>query len=96
MLTFAIDFDGTFTACPELWKSFIANVISLGHRVIIVTARQSTPENRSDVGDFLDQNDFKLRVFYTSHSSKIWFMQRQGIKVDIWIDDDPTTLVNGH
>lgn len=38
-LTFGMDFDNTFTACPELFGRFIKDAESLGHCVVLVTAR---------------------------------------------------------
>jgi hypothetical protein len=95
MLTFAIDFDDTLTACPTLWRSFIEQAKSLGHRVYCVTARRDTDENRECVDEWMTDNGIDLHVIYCSLASKIATMERRGIKVDIWIDDDIKSAVHG-
>ena len=50
MLLIAIDFDNTFTANPEMWRS----LIDLGHysqtaRFILVTERNQSHDNAADV-----------------------------------------------
>lgn len=95
-LTFALDFDDTFTACPELWTSFVKQAEELGHTVYIVTARRNTEENRQEIREFLAGAGCDLQMVFSSLGSKIHAMKQRGIKVDIWIDDDPEKLVKGH
>lgn len=95
-LTFALDFDDTFTACPELWAMFINQAKSLGHTVYIVTARRGTTENADIIRDAMFDACCEVSVVFSSLGSKIHAMERRGIKVDIWIDDDPEKLVKGH
>jgi hypothetical protein len=95
-LTFALDFDETFTACPSLWAEFIGKAKAQGHRVLIVTARRATDENHETVNEMLAHWGCQIPVIFTSLGSKIDAMKRRDIKVDIWIDDDPASLVRGH
>jgi hypothetical protein len=95
-LTFAIDFDDTLTACPTLWRPFIEQAKLLGHRVFCVTARRDTDENREDIDEWMIDNAIELHVIYCGLASKIATMERRGIDVAIWIDDDPIKLVKGH
>lgn len=96
-LTIAIDFDDTLTADPVLWGNFISDARSKGHRVLCVTARRSTEENHQEIQEFCDQWDIRhLPVIFSALGSKLSTMERRGIKVDVWIDDDPARLVNGH
>lgn len=86
-VTFALDYDGTYTADPELWLDFIVNAKKNGHRVIVVTMR--TIEEGKSIDDRL-QNE--CQVFCTSRKAKKKFMRMQGIEPNIWIDDNPDWL----
>lgn len=88
-MTIALDYDGTYTADPELWDRFIAAAIRRGHKVIVVTCRRRTDENREDV---------KVEgcpVFFTDLGSKLEYVKKLGCPVDVWIDDDPACVLYG-
>jgi len=73
----ALDYDGTYTADPDLWDSFIAKAQSNGHEVKIVTMRfPSEPIENAPV-----------EVIYTSRKAKY-----NAIPAQIWIDDTPQFL----
>lgn len=102
MLTIAFDFDQTITAAPELLAQWMHFTQALGHRAIVVTQRRDTAENYELVNDWLIENDLEsVPIFMTSLASKLDYMENQrangrvGWKVDLWVDDDPATLVNG-
>lgn len=95
-MTFALDFDDTFTACPQTWRRFINDVESHGHRVMIVTARRETEANVAEVRAALAECELVLPMVFTNLGSKLAAALKRGITVDIWIDDDPTSLVHGH
>lgn len=88
----ALDYDDTYTADPDLWDSFIENAVNSGHRVIVVTCRRDTRENRDEcrVPD-IAWNDH----FFTNLSPKRWYMEDKEISVDIWIDDLPESIKEG-
>jgi len=92
----AIDFDETLTADKDLWGEFIDRCSDFGHRIVCVTARRDTEENREIIGDFLIDANIEIDVYYTALESKVEFMKKRGLKVDIWIDDDPKTCAMGH
>jgi hypothetical protein len=92
----AIDFDDTLTADAELWRDCIAKAISRGHRVICVTARRDTDDNRETIDSWMAEHGIELYTYYTGLASKVDHMQRIGVKVDIWIDDDPRKCALGH
>lgn len=85
-LTIALDYDGTVTADPDLWKTFMKQAKSRRHRVAIVTMRY--PEEA-----ILDSiAAMAWRVIYTSRRAKEEFLTSRGIYVDIWIDDNPNYI----
>ena len=95
-MNIAIDFDDTFTADMVLFGTFIANAKARGHNCYIVTARRQTEENIDTVDYWLSIFKCQVPVIFSELGSKIDAVERRGIKIDIWIDDDPTTLVRGH
>ncbi len=95
-LVFAIDFDDTFTAAPLLFGRFITQARQSGHRVYCVTARRDTDENRDILLDYFEKHGIDIPIIFSNLGSKMWTMEQRGIKVDIWIDDAPYALVNGH
>lgn len=76
----ALDYDGTYTADPELWNKFIANAVECGHDVFCVTMRNALTELILFV---------PMKVYYTNRQAKMDYCKTNGIKVDIWIDDKP-------
>ena len=86
----ALDYDGTFTEDPTLWVSFIAMAQAHGHDVIGVTMRYEFEKNTmlKSYASLLD------RVIFTGRLAKKPFLEAEGIKVDIWIDDRPDFILN--
>ncbi len=92
----AIDFDDTLTMDSELWRSFIRSASVLGHRVVCVTARRDTDDNNETIRSWMESHGIDLRVYYSALGSKVEYMAKRGLKVDIWIDDDPRKCALGH
>lgn len=76
----ALDYDGTYTADPELWGAFIAKARERGHDLVMVTMRR--------IGNEQIENP-PCAVVYTNRRAKAPFMERCGYKIDVWIDDNP-------
>ena len=92
----AIDFDDTLTADAALWRQFIAIARVFGHEVICVTARRDTEENNEIVSEWMREHGIDLPVYFTGLRSKVEYMESLGIKVDIWIDDQPRQCALGY
>ena len=75
----SVDYDDTFTSCPETWTKVIDVLRWAGARVVCVTSR--TPEMKI--------SDFPGEVFYCSARPKREVMSEHGISVAVWIDDQP-------
>jgi hypothetical protein len=88
----ALDFDDTYTADAKLWEQFISLAESAGHRVVMVTCRRDTDENREEC---LIQSLPTHAHYFTGLSPKRWFMEQRGVKVDIWVDDMPESIKEG-
>lgn len=88
-MLFAIDFDGTFSRAPELFKQIIVLIQEQGHTVICVTARPSYK------GGQVLQGFKAVPVIFANSSSKRLAAKRAGYSPDIWIDDKPETVGQG-
>ena len=86
----AIDWDDTYTADPALFNAIISLMIERGHVVYCVTARRGSPADKREV------RIPNVPTFFTGYASKTWHMNNiEGIKVDIWIDDNPAMCAFG-
>jgi hypothetical protein len=85
----AIDYDQTYTLDPPAWDAVVETLRSAGHVVYCVTCRRDTAENRAEV----DAGD--MAVWFTGLAPKKWYMEKRGIKVDVWVDDDPRCVTEG-
>ena len=94
-LIFAIDFDNTITACPDLWAKFIVSARESGHRFYLVTCRRDTEENTDIINAFLDKWGCQMPIIFCNLASKFDTLEKRGIKIDIWIDDAPHAIVHG-
>lgn len=78
----AMDYDDTFSTCPETWSAVIAVLRAAGARVFCVTFR------RPD----MPVTNFPGEVFYTSGQLKADFMHALREEVKVWIDDRPELI----
>ncbi len=78
----ALDYDGTYTRAPALWDAFIASVKQHGVEVVCVTMRH--PEEVAEIG---------CPVHYTGREAKLFWCARNGLQIDVWIDDMPQYIV---
>ncbi|MEN3940692.1 HAD family hydrolase [Prosthecobacter sp. SYSU 5D2] len=86
-MTIAIDFDGTWTADPGLWRLFAAACTHSGHRLIMVTGRSGRSEDMERY-----QLPHTMPIIYTGGAMKEKAALKAGYKVDIWIDDMPAMI----
>jgi hypothetical protein len=80
----ALDYDGTFTADPLLWTTFVHIARQHGHEVVCVTMRH--PAEGIECAPF-------DAVIYTGRKAKKSFMEAIGCSVDVWIDDSPVWII---
>ena len=89
-MNIALDYDGTFSADPGLWKNFIRDAKLRGHEVILITMRYEDPVESAEVIQALEESD--VRIIYTNRKAKQKFVDELNLKIDIWIDDKPFWL----
>lgn len=83
----ALDYDGTYTADPDLWLDFIKRAQSRGHTVICVTMRHD-----HETLDMCLRLQDRVEVICSARQAKQLFLNELGIYPDIWIDDNPKWL----
>lgn len=86
----AFDFDETISDNETAWMQVMMLLEEQGYHCIVVTWRTPTtyPE---DLQLLVDRG---WKVYYTSGQAKQRFMEQQGIKVSIWIDDNPFAILH--
>lgn len=92
-MNIALDFDDTFTRDPDFWLKFVLLCRNHGHRIYCVTARDTngSEEVFRELGQYIGEEN----CFFTGMKAKRSFMWRQGIIIDVWIDDNPGAITNG-
>jgi hypothetical protein len=94
MKTISIDFDGTMTDIPEALAVLASSLRATGHRVILTTRRYDTEENKEAVATLLETHAIELdRVIFAGPLCKRLAVAGAGEAVDIWIDDQPESIV---
>jgi hypothetical protein len=89
-MTIALDYDDTWTEDPGMWAQFVDLARAQGHDVIVITARQRSPENEKELLSVLPcGTDFH----FSFDEPKGEYAKRKGIAVDVWIDDSPGWIV---
>ena len=89
-MTIAIDYDDTFTHDPTFWAGVIALAQQAGHTVVCITARRKTFDNVFELRQSLPNC---VEAYFSYDEPKAAFAKRNGIAVDVWIDDSPGWIV---
>jgi hypothetical protein len=84
-----IDYDGTYTAMPELINSIIVKCRELDYIIYLATMRY---ENEVD-DNFIELMAKVDKTIFTGRQAKLYYLLSIGIKPDLWIDDNPTWLL---
>lgn len=84
-----VDFDETISDNEPGWLRVLELFEKIGYHVVIVTWRKPN-EWPEDLQMFVDKG---FKVYYTSRQAKQKYMNAQGIKVSIWIDDNPSAIL---
>jgi hypothetical protein len=84
-MTFAIDYDGTYTTDPETFDRLIELLQKQGHEVICVTMRYKG--EGEEIEEVMKKHN--CRVVYTGRKAKQKYMLLCNKWVDVWIDDTP-------
>lgn len=88
MSTIALDYDGTFTEDPELWRGFVKLAKERGHEVLFVTSRDQVAMDAVETA----ARSMGIESLACNGLPKIGVADENGIIVNIWIDDMPGML----
>lgn len=80
----SIDYDGTYSLAPALWEGFAQTARAAGNQVIICTGRAFPPEVQTE-----------LPIYCSAGQAKADYLSLQGLFPDVWVDDDPGSVVEG-
>ena len=86
----AFDFDETISDNEHAWLMVMQLLEKQGYHCIVVTWRRPT-QDPEDLKFLVDKG---FKVYYTSQQAKQVYMAAQGVKVSIWIDDNPFAILN--
>lgn len=89
-MNIGLDWDDTYTRDPIAWDAIIKLMRQRGHYVYIVTWRDELEAQEilcDPVAHFVDG------IFATNRQAKEAFMYKQGIRIDVMIDDNPRAWV---
>lgn len=92
-LVISLDYDRTFTAAPGLWRSFVAMAADRGNRVVCITRREDTEENREAIRSAFADLDVAGMILCGAGTQKRDAATAAGLEVDVWIDDCPEGIV---
>ena len=87
-MMFGLDWDGTFTEDPELWRIFVTHAKLRGHDVTIITTRDAN--NIETIRN--EAHRLGIEVLPCNGLPKIQVADEAGILVHVWIDDMPGLL----
>ncbi|UOL47879.1 HAD-like domain protein [Pseudomonas phage vB_Paer_PsCh] len=87
----AFDYDETISLYPLAFQVVMDTFRGFGgaFNVIVVTARH--PDNSGEL-EWL--RDYGFPIYFTAQKAKRPFMENLGIKVSVWVDDNPFSVDN--
>lgn len=90
IMNIGLDYDDTYTRHPAMWDNVIKVMRQSGHRVYVVTWR--FPNELDSVHRALAGK--VDGIFPTSRKAKEKFMYGQKMRIDVWIDDNPSSILH--
>lgn len=89
-MNIGLDYDDTYTRDPDMWNRVIAHMRGRNHKVYVVTWR-SESESMEIYTYLTTRVD---GIYPTNRKAKEKFMYAQGIRIDVWIDDNPSAILH--
>jgi hypothetical protein len=94
-MNIAIDLDGTIDKLGVHVVRCILSACDLaGFRTFLVTSRSVEDKSLCQSWALL-ANINEHHVICTNGEAKRWHCEKRGLKIDVWIDDDPSSIING-
>jgi hypothetical protein len=92
-LVISLDYDRTYTAAPGLWRSFVNMATAAGNRVVCISRREATDENREELRLAFADLEVGDLILCGADTQKRDAAAAAGIAVDVWVDDYPEGIV---
>ena len=92
-LVISLDYDRTFTAAPGLWRSFVSMATAAGNKVVCISRREATDENREELRLAFADLEVGDLILCGADTQKRDAAAQAGIAVDVWVDDYPEGIV---
>ena len=92
-LVISLDYDRTFTAAPGLWRSFVNMATAAGNKVVCISRREATDENREELRLAFADLEVGDLILCGADTQKRDAASAAGIAVDVWVDDYPEGIV---
>ncbi len=83
----SLDYDDTYSLDPKTWDKIINILQKANHNVFCITKRYE-----SIADDIKESLDIPI-VFVPKGKSKSAEVRDRGLKIDVWIDDKPISIV---
>lgn len=93
-MNIAIDLDGTIDKHLAMWEVVCKTMSLLGNHVYLVTSRSECDRNVAN-NYAASVGISRISVICTNGTAKKWFCEQRGLRIDVWIDDDPASIING-
>lgn len=89
-MNLGLDYDDTYTRDPATWNAVISLLRKAGHTVYVVTWRfaDECGQVTRDLAGRVDG------IYPTGRQAKEAYMYRQGVKIDVMIDDNPRSWLH--
>jgi hypothetical protein len=89
-MTISIDYDRTFAADPKVWGEFAKQASAAGNRVVMISRRPDTEENKTEVDGVVGEYSKAFTdILLVGDQMKDEAAKAAGIDVDVWVDDSP-------
>jgi isopenicillin N synthase-like dioxygenase len=89
-MNIGIDFDDTYTRDPATWDKVLDIFRKAGHKIYLVTWR-----NEGMMPEVYEKLDGKVHGFFaTDLQAKKEYTEKNGVLIDVWIDDYPWAINN--
>lgn len=92
-LLISLDYDRTYAAAPGLWRSFVSMAAERGNKVVCITRREDTEQNREELRAAFADLEVADLILCGTGTQKRDAAAAAGLNVDVWIDDYPEGIV---
>jgi len=91
-LCIALDYHKTYSADPKFWDTFIYMCWMRKWDVYCVS-HTTDPKEQEDLMDSIGKVVGKNNVIMTNGQAKLPYCEKNGIDIDIWIDNNPIHII---